>query len=141
VILTYLFRADTEKNFNGQVLANRVWVLKQKTILKNERRHLGAENVKKAKNRLVYFQMIKLGCKVVLINNFQRPSYSSKYLEGNHEKFSKSINIYAFYDFSALTPRYGAMSQALHFQNAAFICMCDAPLDILIDGLIGVKFI
>jgi len=41
------------------------------------------ENVKNAKNQIFLFQMITLCYKVVSINNFQRQSCSSRYLEWN----------------------------------------------------------
>jgi len=77
----------------------------------------GVEIMKKREKLIFFFQMIKLCCKVVSINNFQPQSYSSKCLEGNREQISKSVHIYAFYiDFST-SSRYGAMFQALYVRK------------------------
>jgi len=69
-------------------------------------------------------------------------SCQCKCLEGNREKVSKSMRIFAFYnDFSA-HPRYGAVSSKRYIsKTAATICMCDPPLDSLLNGLIESKFI
>jgi len=49
---------------------------------------------KNAKNLIFHFQMIKLLCKVVSINNIERQSCLSKCLEGNRDKM---LEIDAFY--------------------------------------------
>jgi len=50
------------------------------------------------------------------------------------------MHIYAFYnDFSA-RPRYGAMFQALYFQNGYIELYMCIPLESLLNGLIGGKF-
>jgi len=56
--------------------------------------------------------MTKLCCKIVSINNFQRQSCSSKYLQDNQEKI---YGIDAFYKDLGAPSRYGVM-----FQSAVF---------------------
>jgi len=55
-----------------------------------------------AKNRIVRFQIIKLCCKVVHINNFKRQSCSGICLEKTLKMFAKLLIVYAFFnDFKA----------------------------------------
>jgi len=75
------------------------------------------ENVKKYENSDFPLSIIELCCKVVLINNFQQLSCSSKCLEENREKcFEINANLH-FLERLKFTPCYGAMFQALYFRK------------------------
>jgi len=80
--------------------------------------------------------MIKLCCKVVPINNFQRQSSSSKCFEGNREQCSK------FYPFHDDLSASLAMALCSNFRNWCIDLhrLCNTPLESLFNGLIGGKF-
>jgi len=63
-----------------------------------------------AKNRTFKFQMIKLCCKVIPINNFQRWSCASNWLESNRSNILKIDKYFRFLQRFQCTPRYGPSS-------------------------------
>jgi len=96
--------------------------------------------VKNFKNQIFRFLMIKLGCKVVPINNFQRQGCSSKWFEGNHEKtFEIDAYLPILQRFQLML--WAQCSKRCISKTAALIYVCDIPLESLLSGLIGGKFI
>jgi len=73
---------------------------------------------------------------VVLFNNFQRQSYSSKCSEYNREHFLEIDAYLRFLQRSQNTPSYVPSAE-----KAALLCKCDTPLEILLHGLTENKFI
>jgi len=98
----------------------------------------GVETWKNSKNRIFHFPIIKPCCKVVLINNFQRQSCSLKSLEGYRENVFEIDAYLGFLQwFQCMHLALVLCSMCCISETAPLICMCDAPLESIFNGLIG----
>jgi len=85
--------------------------------------------------------MIKICCKVILINKSKRPSCSPECSEGSREKCFEIDAFYAFYNFLSAPVAMALCSKRCISETAASMCMCDTPLEGLLNGVIRGAFI